>query len=145
VFKIQLLVEIVLLMAKEIFKLIRTSRSIDELEEQVQRLTQQATGKLLVGILEHIDLQLGSQRDPALKNVGRRSRTLVTSFGELCKVFTYVKLSAKVIEKAHPVVEILFIILQDGSDAEASTILKEGFHELETTHQKSCHRSPGRT
>jgi hypothetical protein len=83
VFKIRFLVEIVLFLAKEIFELIRTSRSIDELEERVQRLVQQAAGKLLVGALEHIDLQLSSQRDPVLKNVGRRSRTLVTSFGEI--------------------------------------------------------------
>jgi hypothetical protein len=38
-------------------------------------------------------------------------------------------LSAKVIEKAQFMIEILSIILQDGSDAEASIILKEGLYE----------------
>ena len=63
---------------------------------------------------------------------------------ELCKVIAYVKLSAKVIEKAQFMIEILSIILQDESDAEASIILKEGLYEPESPHQKTSCRSTGR-
>ncbi|NPV26176.1 MAG: PAS domain-containing protein, partial [Firmicutes bacterium] len=42
---------------------------------------------------------------------------------KLCKVIAYVKSSAKIIEKAQFMIEILSIILQDESDAEASIIL----------------------
>lgn len=82
-FKIRFLVEVVLFLAKEIFEVFRSVRDVGELEERVQRLVQQAGGKMLEEALAHIDLKLSGERDPALKNVGQRSRTLVTSFGEI--------------------------------------------------------------
>jgi hypothetical protein len=82
-FKIRFLVEVVLFLAKGIFGVFRSVQNVDELEERVQRLVQEAGAKMLEEALSHIDLQLNSERDPVLKNVGRRSRTLVTSFGEI--------------------------------------------------------------
>ncbi|SFR18616.1 hypothetical protein SAMN05660706_1634, partial [Desulfoscipio geothermicus DSM 3669] len=52
----------------------------------------------------------------------------------LCKVFAYVKLNAKTVEKVQFMIETLYIILQNESDAEASIILKEGLYEPESTH-----------
>ncbi len=82
-FKIRFLLEVVLFLAKGIFEVFRSVRNVDELEERVQRLVQQAGGKMLEEALAHIDLELSGKRDPALNNVGQRSRTLFTSFGEI--------------------------------------------------------------
>lgn len=82
--KIRLLLRVVLLLATGIFEALRSVNNLIELEERIQRLTQEAALTLLAAALEEIDRMLCAQRDvKRYQNVGLRSRVLVTSVGEV--------------------------------------------------------------
>lgn len=82
--KIRLLLRVVLLLATGIWEALRSANNLKELEERIQRLTQEATVTLLAAALEEIDRVLCAQRDvKRYENVGLRSRVLVTSVGEV--------------------------------------------------------------
>lgn len=82
--KIRQLVKVVLLLAQGIFEVLKRANNLEEMEEQIQALVQKAAGMLLVEALQGIDSKLGGQRDTAeLKNIGMRSRTIITCFGEI--------------------------------------------------------------
>lgn len=49
----------------------------------MQRLVQQVGATMMQEALAHIDTELSGKRDPGLKNVGFRPRTVATSFGEI--------------------------------------------------------------
>lgn len=75
---------VVLLLAQGIFEVIKSVNNLEELEGQIQTLVQKAAGMILVEALQGIDKKMGSRRDSAeLKNIGIRSRTIITSFGEI--------------------------------------------------------------
>jgi len=83
VIKIRLIVQVVLLLAKGIFEILRSVVNIRELEERIQRLVQEAALKLFRAALEEIDQALAAQRDiRKYESIGLRGRTLITSFGE---------------------------------------------------------------
>ena len=67
---IRFLVQVILLMAQEIFEALRSARRFEELEEKIQRLVQRAALILLEEALNQIDRKLCATRD-------------VQSFGEL--------------------------------------------------------------
>ncbi|MGQ5710543.1 ISLre2 family transposase [Desulforudis sp. Tu-874] len=82
--KVRLIVQVVLLLAKGIFEILRSVANVRELEERMQRLVQEAALRLFRAALEEIDGALAAQRDTKkYKSVGFRERTLITSFGEL--------------------------------------------------------------
>ena len=81
---IRLLVQVILLIAQGIFEALRSVQKFEELEERMQRLVQRAALILLEEALNQIDRRLCAARDTKkLKVIGLRSRTVVTSFGEL--------------------------------------------------------------
>lgn len=81
---IRLLVQVILLIAQGIFEALRSAQKFEELEERMQRLVQRAALILLEEAFNQIDCKLCAQRDTKkLKAVGLRSRTIITSFGEL--------------------------------------------------------------
>lgn len=82
-FKVRFLFTVVLFLAQGIFEILRSFQNVSDLEERLQRLIQQAGSRIFSEALVHIDKELSSTRDPALKSVGLRKRTLVTSFGEI--------------------------------------------------------------
>ena len=60
------------------------SKSMEELEEKIQRLVQKITGQLLEWSLNEMDARLAKDMDPGkYENKGIRSRTLVTTVGEI--------------------------------------------------------------
>ncbi|MEW6572818.1 MAG: UPF0236 family transposase-like protein [Bacillota bacterium] len=81
---IRLLVQVILLIAQGIFEALRSARRFEELEEKIQRLVHRAALILLEEALDQVDRRLCAARDvKRLKVIGLRSRTIVTSFGEL--------------------------------------------------------------
>lgn len=81
---IRLLVQVILLIAQGIFEALRSARRFEELEEKIQRLVQRAALILLEEASDQVDRRLCAARDvKRLKVIGLRSRTIVTSFGEL--------------------------------------------------------------
>lgn len=82
-FNIRFILEIVLFLAQGIFEILNSAPSMDTLEERTQCLIQEAGGRLMVEALAQADKKLGGERDPLLKAVGFRSRTLITCFGEI--------------------------------------------------------------
>lgn len=82
-FKVRQIVLVVLLLAQGIFEALKEAGDFTQLEEKLQSLTQRAAGMLLAFALEEADRRLLARKDQALKVVGSRDRTLVTSVGEL--------------------------------------------------------------
>jgi len=84
VYRIQQLVKVFLQLVVGIFEVFNTARSFGELEERIQRLSQQTTAELLELGLEEIDRRLAADRDKRqLENLGKRERTIVTTAGEI--------------------------------------------------------------
>lgn len=77
------IVRTVLLLDSEISTLVRESRSMLELEQAIQVLTQQVAGTLLEAALEEIDRGLMAEREESLRLVGTRTRKMLTTFGPL--------------------------------------------------------------
>ncbi|NLW44211.1 MAG: ISLre2 family transposase, partial [Syntrophomonadaceae bacterium] len=83
-FKIQQLVSIFLQLVTGIMNVLVSARSMEELEEKIQRLVQKITGQLLEWSLSEIDVRLAKDVDSGkYENKGIRSRTLVTTVGEI--------------------------------------------------------------
>lgn len=82
-FKVRQMVMVVLLLAQGIFEALREMEDFTQLEERVQRITQEAARKLLINALEELDKRLLGQKEKGLKVVGNRKRPLLTSIGEL--------------------------------------------------------------
>lgn len=82
-FKFRQVVMVVLLLAQGIFEALKEADDFSQLEEQIHKLSQQAAGQLFVEALEEIDQRLLSQKEAGFKVVGKRERTLLTSFGEI--------------------------------------------------------------
>ena len=83
-FKIQQLVWIFLQLVTGIMNVLVSARSMEELEEKIQRLVQKITGQLLEWSLSEIDARLAKDVDSGkYENKGIRSRTLVTTVGEI--------------------------------------------------------------
>jgi len=83
IFKIRQVITVVLLLAQGIFEALKEAEDFSQLEEQVHKLAQQATAQLFVEALEEIDQRLLAQKESGFKVVGKRERTLLTSFGEI--------------------------------------------------------------
>ncbi len=82
-FKIRQVIMIVLLLAQGIFEALKETEDFSQLEERIYKLSQKAAGQLFVEALEEIDQRLLAQKESGLKVVGKRERTLLTSFGEI--------------------------------------------------------------
>lgn len=77
-------VEIILLVAKEMYKLLTTSKDFKELEQGIFRIIQEMCIKILISSLRYIDDRLMEERDKKrLRFVNKKSRTLLTPFGEI--------------------------------------------------------------
>jgi len=71
-------------MVKEICEVFSTATAFEELEERIQYLVQDISGKLIKIVLEEIDLKLSKDRDKKrYKNLDKRERTLITTAGEI--------------------------------------------------------------
>ena len=82
-FKVRLVINVVLLLAQGIFEALKETEDFSQLEEQIHKLAQRAAGQLFVEALEEIDQRLLAQKESDFKVVGKRERTLLTSFGEI--------------------------------------------------------------
>ena len=83
-FEIQQLVSIFLQLVTGIMNVFATAKSMEELEEKIQRLVQKITGQLLEWLLNKMDARLAKDMEPGkYENKGIRSRTLVTTVGEI--------------------------------------------------------------
>ncbi|MFO7951809.1 MAG: ISLre2 family transposase [Bacillota bacterium] len=82
-FKIRQVIMVVLFLAQGIFEALKEAEDFSQLEEQIQKLSQQAAGQLFVEALEEIDQRLLAQKERGLEVVGKRERTLLASFGEI--------------------------------------------------------------
>jgi len=82
-FKIRQVIMVVLLLAQGIFEALKEAEDFSQLEEEIQKLSQRAAGQLFVEALEEIDQRLLAQKERGLEVVGKRERTLLTSFGEI--------------------------------------------------------------
>lgn len=83
-FSIRIVIQVVLLLAQGVFEVLRSAQNFEALEVKVQQLIQRAALTLLKEALNQIDRTLCAERDTQeLKVIGFRSRTIVTSFGEL--------------------------------------------------------------
>ena len=83
-FKIQQLVSVFLQLVTGIMNVLASAKSLEELEEKIQRLVQRITGQLLEWSLSEIDARLAKDVDPGkYENKCVRSRTLVTTVGEI--------------------------------------------------------------
>jgi deoxyhypusine synthase len=84
VLKIQQLVSVFLQLVTGIMNVLASAGSMEELEEKIQRLVQKITGQLLEWSLNEMDVRLAKDVDPGkYENKGIRSRTLVTTVGEI--------------------------------------------------------------
>ena len=82
-FKLRQVIMVVLLLAQGIFEALKEAEDFSQLEEQVYKLAQQAAGQLFVEALAELDQRLFAQKESGLEVVGKRERTLLTSFGEI--------------------------------------------------------------
>jgi len=82
-FKLRQVIMVVLLLAQGIFEALKEAEDFSQLEEQVHKLSQRAAGQLFVEALEEIDQRLLAQKESGFEVVGKRERTLLTSFGEI--------------------------------------------------------------
>lgn len=80
------LVEIVLLLAQGLYRALGEARDFASLELSVERVRQEATRRLLVLALEAKDRWLMERRDPGLRLVDVRRRSLMTKVGEVAFV-----------------------------------------------------------
>ena len=63
-FKIQQLVSVFLQLVTGIMNVLASAKSLEELEEKIQRLVQRITGQLLEWSLSEIDARLAKDVDP---------------------------------------------------------------------------------
>ncbi|MGB4504112.1 MAG: ISLre2 family transposase, partial [Syntrophaceticus sp.] len=81
-FKIQQLVSLFLQLVKGIINALKSAESMVELEKEIQILVQQVAARLLEFALYEIDTRLAKERNPEkYKNIGIRSRTMITTLG----------------------------------------------------------------
>lgn len=81
---IRFLIKVILLLVQEIYMILQTVKSFEELEERIQQAIQKTALMVLREALEKIDEKLAAQRNKEKeKLIGTRSRTIVTIFGEL--------------------------------------------------------------
>jgi len=78
------IVEIILLVVSEMYKLLTTCKDFKELEKGIFRIVQRMCVQMLVCGLRQIDNKLMEERDKSrLRFVNKKSRTLLTPFGEV--------------------------------------------------------------
>lgn len=78
------IVEIILLVVKEMHQIITTYQDFAELEKRIYRLVQTVTLKLLLTACMYLDEQLMKSRDKErLKLIHTKSRVIITPFGEI--------------------------------------------------------------
>lgn len=83
-YKIQQLVSVFLQLVTGLMEAIVSSGSIEELEERIQRLVQKVAGRLLEWAFNEMDARLAKGIEPGkYENKGMRTRTLVTTVGEI--------------------------------------------------------------
>ncbi|MGI6406413.1 MAG: ISLre2 family transposase [Syntrophaceticus sp.] len=83
-FKIQQLMSLFLQLVKGIIYALGSASSMVELEKDVQKLVQQIAARLLEFSLNEIDTRLSKKKEPGkYKNLGIRSRPLLTTVGEI--------------------------------------------------------------
>lgn len=83
-FKIQQLVSLFLQLVKGIINALKSAESMVELEKEIQILVQQVAARLLEFALYEIDTRLAKERNPEkYKNIGIRSRTMITTVGAI--------------------------------------------------------------
>lgn len=58
-------------------------KGFEDLEKEAFQLVCEAGRKMILDVLEGLDLALSQRREPGLRMVGKRSRTLITRFGDV--------------------------------------------------------------
>lgn len=58
-------------------------KGFEDLEKEAFQLVCELGRKMILDVLEGLDLALSQRREPGLQMVGKRSRTLITRFGDV--------------------------------------------------------------
>jgi len=76
------IVEIVLFVVQEVYKVLTSSPDLEALEKGIYRAMNEATRRLLEAACRHLDEQLLEQRDKRrLETIHKKARTVLTPFG----------------------------------------------------------------